>query len=212
MPVTPLARGTWEVSAAAAQGEARTMPTDVFAVRSPAAVPSPPTSTCCISQQLDESGSVANGPAFLGQRYASRDQTGRVWGVPSAFGRGQCLGCPAKAAPPSMRCLACQCKAAAGIPMPAEQLQALQRALGSLLVHLAPGLLKDVAERLGRLYNLASSGALPPATQAKLAEIANAIDAKNMGFAGKCVAAMVVEHWNSHKDWLIGLKRLVSSK
>merc|ERR1712232_173010 len=43
------------------------------------------------------------------EKYLSKDSsTGRVWGMPSAFGKGQCSDCPAKAMPPHMRCEACQ--------------------------------------------------------------------------------------------------------
>merc|ERR1719210_2251441 len=69
-------------------------------------------------------------------QYKSKDpQTGRIWGVPSAFGRGQCLDCPNKADPPSTRCVSCQVKLvqASCQPMPPDILQQVQDAFDALL-------------------------------------------------------------------------------
>merc|ERR1712232_912957 len=144
-------------------------------------------------------------------RYASKDAGGRVWGVPSAFGKGQCLDCPARAAPPSMLCESCQCRAATeGGPMPADQLQRLQRSFGSLLVNFSGRVRDDIMRRLGQLYSRAQQGLLPPTVQVRLIDVASTIDADHIGLASKEVAALSATHWSLHKDWLVGLKRLLS--
>merc|ERR1719297_564550 len=80
--------------------------------------------------------SVAPRARADGARYESEDLvTGRVWGTPGAFGRGQCLDCPKKAAPPSARREARQGRRAKTLhePMPAEALQQVRMAFDRLL-------------------------------------------------------------------------------
>merc|ERR1719361_514143 len=83
--------------------------------------------------------------------YKSRDrQTGRIWGVPSAFGRGQCLDCPNKASPPSNKCYDCQSRC--NMPMPAGAFEQVKMVLDNRLPHIHERSCADVARRLGLLY------------------------------------------------------------
>ncbi|CAK0841373.1 unnamed protein product, partial [Prorocentrum cordatum] len=142
-------------------------------------------------------------------RYRSRDAaTGRVWGMPSAFGRGQCLGCPAKCAPPSTRCQACQLVRARGAPMQADQLRALRLALDGAPLARQP----DVARRLQGLYSKLQGGQIPEDAQAQLLRAAGAIGSGDAAAARRACAELSAEHWDQHKDWLRGLRCLASAR
>lgn len=222
MPVTPLAVRMH--GGAAAQDDLNRTPLDPPVLApgpEPAALrPHPVSRTPDIEgrvfpEALVREASSTDGDKTFVVRYASRDASGRVWGVPSAFGAGQCLECPARCAPPSTLCVACQYKAGAeGDPMPEDQLRVLQSSLGSLLVSFSgkPGEREDVTRGLGQLYSKAQAGRLPPSIQVRLAGIANAIDANAIGFASREVTAISATHWTFHKDWIVGLKRLLSRK
>merc|ERR1740122_261743 len=94
---------------------------------------------------------VADATAARVARYESIDPvTGRVWGVPSAFGRGQCLECPNKASPPSNKCRACQSRS--NPLMHAEVIERVKIVLDKRLLHIQERSRADVAHRLGLLY------------------------------------------------------------
>merc|ERR1719195_2118709 len=94
-------------------------------------------------------------------QYKSRDpQTGRIWGVPSAFGRGQCIDCPNKAAPPSTRCVSCQLKTVQATcePMPPDVLQRVQESFDALLKRLSGKRYEDATKRIQLLYAKMQTG------------------------------------------------------
>lgn len=96
--------------------------------------------------------------------------------------------------------------------MPAEQLQRLQRSLESALTGFSGRLREDIVRRLGLLYAKAQAGLLPSSIQLSLVDVAGAVDAGNIGLAGKQVADLSATHWDLHKDWLVGLRRLLAAR
>eukprot|EP00401_Gymnodinium_catenatum_P043517 CAMPEP_0117622336 /NCGR_PEP_ID=MMETSP0784-20121206/88088_1 /TAXON_ID=39447 /ORGANISM="" /LENGTH=225 /DNA_ID=CAMNT_0005426271 /DNA_START=268 /DNA_END=946 /DNA_ORIENTATION=- len=122
--------------------------------------------------------------------YESRDASGRVWGMPSAFGRGQCLSCPNKAAPPSLWCEKCQLASAAGCEMSDHDLQCLQRSLNILLQELTGRAHDDIAKRLGQLYSKLTAGGIAMSIQDSLLDIARAIEAKDRATASRIASSL----------------------
>lgn len=151
-------------------------------------------------------------------KYESKDMSGRVWGMPSAFGRGQCLDCPNKAAPPSVRCTECQVAASWSMPMPVEDLESLQRAFNVLLQARANPECPQRSENeaihrsLEKLYEKLHAGTIPQQIQTKLMSLARAISSGHATNAKKCIAEIATLHWDrEHKQWLLSVKKLVSS-
>jgi len=144
------------------------------------------------------------------KRYESVDSTGRVWGMPSAFGGGQCLDCPNKAVPPSMLCETCQHKASQGQPMTTDDLRQLQDPLNALLQSFSGKKHEDIARRLDQLYLLLRAGKIAEPIQTKLLLFAKALSANDRTEATKQVTVISAEHWDQHKQWLTGLKRVLS--
>lgn len=143
-------------------------------------------------------------------RYQSRDENGRVWGAPSAFGKGQCLDCPERAAPPSMRCIACQRRAAQAEPMSAGDLQLVQITFSGLLEGTSGMMHDDIIRRLDQLYSKLKGGHVAQSVQRKLLDIAKALSVSDIVAAHQEVVAISAQHWEHHKDWIIGLRRLLS--
>lgn len=143
-------------------------------------------------------------------RYESIDtSSGRVWGMPNAGGRGQCLDCPDKVSLPSKRCERCQVAyAQAGAPMPAEDLQRLQAVLEELVLGLPEGQRGDVRTRLQLLFSSVSVGRVQEPIQVKLRGIADAAAAGDRDAARREVAWLAANHWEHHKGWIVALRRL----
>eukprot|EP00418_Pyrodinium_bahamense_P026298 CAMPEP_0179149926 /NCGR_PEP_ID=MMETSP0796-20121207/72670_1 /TAXON_ID=73915 /ORGANISM="Pyrodinium bahamense, Strain pbaha01" /LENGTH=257 /DNA_ID=CAMNT_0020850829 /DNA_START=11 /DNA_END=782 /DNA_ORIENTATION=- len=142
-------------------------------------------------------------------RYESVDPlTGRVWGMPSAFGRAQCRDCPEKAAPPSDRCVCCQRCLAEAVhePMESEALQQLKGAFDGLLARPSGRPRDDVAGRLRKLYAQLEKGRIPRPVQEQLLEVTAAVLAKNVTEARKACSRIAAQHWSEHKAWLTGLE------
>ncbi|CAJ1362605.1 unnamed protein product [Effrenium voratum] len=134
--------------------------------------------------------------------YASRDSQGRVWGVPNAGGRGQCLDCPRKAKLPSTRCAECQLRRSQGQPM--ADVSALREAFDRLLQR-QPGRQAQIQVRLDALYTQLQGGQISDALQDQLRFIGSAEPKQ----AQAKLQEMIAEHWQQHKYWLSGLKWLV---
>merc|ERR1712232_1239181 len=129
-------------------------------------------------------------------KYESKDVDGRVWGMPSAFGRGQCLDCPNKAAPPSVLCKACQLAASWAMPMPAEELLSIQSALNDLLAATTGKDRETIAPRLQELYDKLHAGSITQAVQAKVMSLAASVSAGDKDNAKKCMADISAQHWD----------------
>lgn len=231
MPLTPLARADVLLSAQSAPQAVKSSMAVTAAPRTPA----PPESWTAMQKggadyrsinetRLDSAWLIdasthgcaaAHAPLA---RYEHRDPTtGRVWGMPSAFGRGQCLDCPRKAAPPSERCEACQrARIETCEPMPPQDLELLQGAFGALLKSLGRGdhasdrLREEVSGRLQQLYDKLQKGQVGRILQVNLLAVAQAANKGDRSTASKAVASIVKEHWGQHRGWLLGLKALFS--
>jgi len=149
-------------------------------------------------------------------RYESRDPlTGRIWGMPSAFGSGQCLDCPKQAAAPSQRCKDCQIRLAKTLHevLPAAKMQELRETFAALLPAAASASCRrrqDVAQRLEVLYSQVQAGQIPLAVQAQLLEIAGLAAAGRLHEANQRRASLVAQYWDDrYKDWLLGLSCLL---
>merc|ERR1712050_406866 len=146
-------------------------------------------------------------------RYESRDPvTGRVWGMPSAFGTGQCLDCAQKAAPPSVRCEACQLRLALAIHelLPPQALQQVQEAFDLLLGNMTSSKMRDdIAERLQALSLELHAGRLSLSVQGEVHRLACAASAGDFDEANRVCTTLIAKHWDVHRVWLLGLKRLL---
>eukprot|EP00933_Yihiella_yeosuensis_P044618 TRINITY_DN3988_c0_g1_i1.p1 TRINITY_DN3988_c0_g1~~TRINITY_DN3988_c0_g1_i1.p1 ORF type:complete len:322 (+),score=69.85 TRINITY_DN3988_c0_g1_i1:89-967(+) len=168
-------------------------------------------------------------------RYQSKDENGRVWGMPSAFGKGQCFSCWDKAAPPSNFCVKCQVKQAAAVHpvMSPESMKQMISTFDSLIKGRFTKNSKaasDVKTRLSKLYALIDQGKITYELQVQLlriseaaaatttattaatttATVSEAVCSKNSEEVGKLCGKIVSEHWQEHKDWLVALRRLLS--
>jgi hypothetical protein len=158
---------------------------------------------------LSELEPSANTAAARVARYESVDPvTGRVWGMPNAFGRGQCLDCPNKASPPSNKCHACQSRSKS--LMPAGAFEQVNMALDKRLPHVHVRSRAEVARRLGLLAVDMKAGQIEHSLQGQLLALAEAIEAHNALEARRLTANMVAEHWQQHKEWLKGIKCLLA--
>lgn len=136
-------------------------------------------------------------------KYESRDAHGRVWGVPNAGGRGQCLDCPNKALLPSTRCRECQLRLAQGSPMvDLAQFQARLDRAAQRCRH------KEVAVRLETLYQKLQNGQVPDSMQEKLRRFAELLESDERNEGQKVLKDLISQHWEQHKYWLTGLKWL----
>merc|ERR1712039_334172 len=147
-------------------------------------------------------------------RYASRDATGRVWGMPSAFGKGQCSDCPKLAAPPSLRCVECQLGAARGEPMSSIDLETLRQAIACVLSENTNSTQHGpIHVSLDSLYAKLASGQISGPIQQKLMAITKAVHAKDPVAANQQLAALSSQHWEKqHKDWILCLRRVFSKR
>jgi len=134
--------------------------------------------------------------------------TGRVWGMPNAFGRGQCMDCPNKASPPSNKCRACQSRS--NSLMPAAAIEQVKMVLDKRLPHIHERIRADVAQRLGLLYADMKTGRIEQTLQGQLQALAEAIEAQDSPEAHRLTATMVSQHWQQHKAWLKGIKSLLA--
>merc|ERR1712008_39612 len=142
-------------------------------------------------------------------RYESIDTCdGRVWGMPSAFGRGQCLDCPNKAAPPSKRCESCQLAYQAGEPMAIEDINRLRAVLEDLVRTLPEAQRGDILSRLQQLTSRLSAGTIQQPIQLKLRGIVDVAAAGDRGAAKQEVAWLAANEWEQHKIWIVALRRL----
>ncbi|CAK9088685.1 unnamed protein product [Durusdinium trenchii] len=107
--------------------------------------------------------------------YASRDASGRVWGMPNAGGRGQCLDCPRKAALPSTRCAECQLRLSSGAPM--SDLPEFRARLDRVAAQCPH---KEVQSRLETLYEKLQAGQIPEKLQQKLRDFAAQLETKDI--------------------------------
>ncbi|CAE7604113.1 unnamed protein product [Symbiodinium sp. CCMP2592] len=185
MPVTPLGRRMahfgWDehsqsqTQAVRAGPQLNSWPEHEFAARGyclPATVPAVPPvpdqsfELQAMSAQVSRPvPAPAIAPASAVASYESRDSTGRVWGVPNAGGRGQCLDCPNKAALPSNRCKDCQLRRGRGTPM--QDLSALRPALDAA-ARRRPDRQALVDARLRVLYEKLQDGQIADEIQHKL--------------------------------------------
>jgi len=151
----------------------------------------------------------------LGTPYRSVDPTsGRVWGVPNAGGRGQCFDCPGRAMTGNKRCESCLRALAQAVheKMSSDDLRRLQCSFDAALGRLSGSKHKDTSERLQQLYCQLQAGKITPAIQSQLLAIASAIASCDSAVASKRVATLSNQYWEEHKDWLTGMKRLLSTQ
>lgn len=209
MPLTPLANGMWMFESLASTGSAPAQQLSSGA-RAPGTPPrgNPCEQTCPLAVHSTASAGIQAGVA----QYVSKDASGRSWGAPSAYGKGQCLDCPAKAAPPSGRCVPCQVRLAQALheTMPVEELERMTRALNGLLDRCCGRVREDAAKRMHALYSKVVARKLPRPIQIQVNEMVTAILAENCAEANRIRAAIASQHWDEHKDWLIGLRHLLS--
>lgn len=141
-------------------------------------------------------------------KYESRDAHGRVWGVPNAGGRGQCLDCPKQALLPSTRCADCQLRLSRGTPM--ADLDSFREKMNRAA---AKCVNREVTLRLDALYQKLQTGQIPDSAQEKLRRFAEAVtaDVRRRAEAQKIIQDLISQYWQQHKYWLTGLKWLLDA-
>eukprot|EP00435_Cladocopium_sp_Y103_P066981 s340_g29.t1 len=181
MPVTPLGRRMhcfgWSETQAAPAAPAVHLPGEVVepTVSPGTVLPHLGSSSASFSSapsQPPATSSFHPSAASGVAKYESRDVHGRVWGVPNAGGRGQCLDCPKQALLPSMRCADCQLRLSRGTPM-----ADLDRFRQKLNRAAAKCVNREVALRLDALYQKLQTGQIPDSVQEKLRSFADAVTA-----------------------------------
>jgi len=231
MPATPLARCMWRFGWPGAEDQLHAVIAPEVPVKvradvakrpghiAPCTVAAAVRETCASRTTLSDRAEVSSKPIHAHARveiarYESKDPaTGRVWGMPSAFGRGQCLDCPKKAAPPSARCEACQVRLAQTLyePMPTESLEQVRKAFDSRLECTAHAKKReDIIERLRVLIVALQEGRISQPVQAHLLELARAISVTDLCEANRLCTVLIAKHWDEHREWLQGLKRLLA--
>mmetsp|Transcript_14177 Transcript_14177/g.40874 ORF Transcript_14177/g.40874 Transcript_14177/m.40874 type:complete len:232 (+) Transcript_14177:32-727(+) len=214
MPVTPLARMDWRYGGLPLERDCHPAAPDFGA----AAAAQPCCGTAAPPPNAATPGAMVGAPALA--RYESRDASGRVWGMPSAYGRGQCVDCPRKAAPPSSRCQDCQVRLSQTTHprMNPEELAMLRAHFDGCASRLAdPRVERDIARRLQVLYQLADDGRLPPPLQARLLEAARASIAAEDEQVSRMLARLAQDmaqdgersQFDVHRQWLVGVRRLL---
>jgi len=147
------------------------------------------------------------------EKYESRDPvTGRLWGMPSCFGNGQCRDCPKKAKAPSIRCIDCQrrrAKADHGSMSP-DDMQTLRLGLDSLLVQAPDHVREQAAQRLSVLFEGLKAGRIERPVQELLLALGDALSGKDNARADRVCAELVKGYWREQKGWLKDLRHLLS--
>jgi len=179
-------------------------------VRAQAVIAPPPAAPVCGEASID--GALR--PRVV-RRYESRDERGRVWGMPNAGGRGQCFDCPNLAAPGNERCEACQRRLAETVhEVPSyEQLQRLQAGLHRALeLACVAGRQRQVVDdSLAVLLAEIGAGRLPEDMQGVIFQIAEALLEDRLSDANRLCAQLARGSWDRHRDWLQGLRRLLAA-
>merc|ERR1719310_312816 len=220
-PVTPLANGMWrwgglpimENSALAAHGDAKCRIDERSHATSMRNVEPATAGFAAVDLPDAAVSTLRRAKKDVAAPYRSVDpRTGRVWGAPSAFGRGQCIDCPNKAMMTSNRCEAClKCLSeAVHEPMRPENLSEMRCSFDAALAKQFGNKRRDCAERLQQLYDLLDAGKISVPIQSKLIEVARGIAVGNYAASSKEVSALSAQHWEEHKEWLMGMKRLLS--
>jgi len=97
--------------------------------------------------------------------------------------------------------------------MPAEALQQMREALDLLLGQVPAGRRReDIAGRLQLMQAELQAGKLPGAVQVSLRQLALAAAAGDLGEANRVCSALVAQSWDEHREWLVGLKRLLAPR
>jgi len=161
--------------------------------------------TAEVLRRAEASGTLA--------RYASRDENGRVWGAPSAFGGGQCLGCHRMAKMPSLWCAACQLRRAEERhePMAPEDLARLREAVNTLIARAPNRRRREAQVRMEELYAKLQEGRISGRVQGQLVAVAQAVQAQHGAEASRVCGLLASEHWEQHKAWLVCLRGLVGA-
>lgn len=224
LPVTPLATGQWAwprlcgedsiMQQATASGPAQKLLPPQLVVNGL------PAYAGCSSTALMPIPSVPSASAVSSKHrpkrelgaYRSVDENGRVWGVPNMGGRGQCFDCCNRALPNNRRCASCLQALAEAVheQMSSEHFAELQGSCGTALEELSgQPAYKDTADGLQQLYTQLQDGQISPAIQSQLLVIARGISTNDLAVASRAVETLSTQHWEQHKDWLKGMKRLI---
>lgn len=235
LPATPLARAMWKFGSppaeaenpSASEGASSASATEKWmgasgvhpgpksAVRAVEA--SEGRASCPVPGAEVDRSAVARRPTPLEsrpRRYKSVDPvTGRVWGVPSAFGRGPCLDCPEKAMLTHLRCEACQAKVEKKVheAMAPSDVQFLETIFSTQLASLQSRQARDAGQRLAQLYESLRGGGISKPSQQAILGTARAIQMADNVAASKSLSGIASKEWEMHKHWVVALRRLVGA-
>merc|ERR1719221_1405870 len=116
------------------------------------------------------------------------------------------------AAPPSMRCEACQLRLVQDDPMSLDDVNLVRGSFNHLLATMSGKAREDIAQRLDRLCSKLQGGQIARPVQSNLMCIAELIATGDNLKATQVLASISAEHWNLHKDWIVGVRRLLREK
>merc|ERR1712048_564827 len=94
--------------------------------------------------------------------------------------------------------------------MAADDLARLQATFDAVLTESSCRKQETIAKRVNQLYSKLQLGKIYPAIQAQLLDISDAISSKDRLAASKGIASISAQHWDQHREWIIGLKQLLS--
>merc|ERR1712048_971922 len=69
---------------------------------------------------------------------------------------------------------------------------------------------ESISRRVNELYSKLQAGKIDEPVQARLLNAVEALSSNDCTGASKQVASISAQHWDQHKEWIIGLKQLIS--
>jgi len=96
--------------------------------------------------------------------------------------------------------------------MAPNELAELQQCFNAASRKLVGRQLVDTEPRLQQLYLHLASGKVSPDIQTKLLIVARAVATDMVVEANREFAKLCTDHWETQKDWLVGVKRLLSAQ
>jgi hypothetical protein len=95
--------------------------------------------------------------------------------------------------------------------MSSNDVMDLKMAFSEMLANISGPRRSDTEDRLELLYSMLERCKITSSMQSELLLIATSLANRDNAVAGKVLAKLCNEHWDEHKDWLIGVKRLLSA-
>merc|ERR1712217_246565 len=96
--------------------------------------------------------------------------------------------------------------------MPPDSLQKVQDCFDQLLKGCSGRIHADTIESFRLLYCKLEMGDIAQQVQIQLLKIIETISRNDYAEARKICTTIAAQHWEQHKDWIVGLKRLLANR